>query len=166
MKAMVTEFWLYAWCLLLFVLVPIATSLLYRRAQQSVKRRLKDRPIMSFDDWYNTHFDEDGPNRELTEAFLKVLSNEFALHPTQILPSDRFDVELRPDSWWSARGHELEMFEMWLEEATQGYGQPTDEACSSVEGLIVWVDRIRRNLPVQVNDNDETFTLPRSLSCP
>lgn len=156
--------WLQIYLLLVIPAVLLGLWFLLWRAKHIVRKRLINRPVLAFDEWYREHFSEDGPDRKITQAFLTVLSHAYSVHPTQILPSDRFDKELCADSWWSAQGMEREIFEGWVEEATGGDDIMTDGAWTTVRELILRIDQIRRKLPVIDDDKNETFTLPESLS--
>lgn len=88
--------------------IPARISWMRRR------NRLRTRAKRSFDDWYVEFYREEHPDKQLITEIHEVIGNEVGIDPTQIYPTDRFDVELRCPEWWGLRGYELEGLEEWI----------------------------------------------------
>ncbi len=90
----------------------ILPAITYRRR----KRRFQNRPIRPFNEWYSALYGDNGPDKELVRLIHQLLAKEIGVDESVIYPGDRFDKELACPEWWGLRGHELEGFELELEE--------------------------------------------------
>jgi hypothetical protein len=70
-----------------------------RRERHTLASRFAERPAMPFDAFFQTYYV--GKIDAVTlEELLRHAANELALPAEKLLPSDRFDVELRPARGW------------------------------------------------------------------
>ncbi len=90
----------------------ILPSITYRRR----KKRFQNRPIRPFNEWYPALYGDNGPDKELVRFTHQLLAKEIGVDESVIYPGDRLDKELACPEWWGLRGHELEGFELKLEE--------------------------------------------------
>ena len=75
---------------------------------------MRTRAKRSFDDCYAEFYREEHSDKQLITEIHEVIGNEVGIDPTQIYPSDRFDMELKCPEWWGLRGYELEGLEEWI----------------------------------------------------
>jgi hypothetical protein len=72
------------------------------RQRRTLADKLAARPSMEFETFYKNFYDGK-IDREIVRMHLLTISDEFAVPAEKLLPTDRFDVELRQPS-----GHEFD----------------------------------------------------------
>jgi hypothetical protein len=88
---------------LIVTAIAIALAVLYwlgsRGARHRLARRFSNRPALDFNEFYQSHY-AGTLNRERIEELLAHVAQELSIPANKLLPSDRFDVELRPVRGW------------------------------------------------------------------
>lgn len=114
----------------IFAAVVVALVALYwhgiRRERRTLMGRFADRPSLNFDAFYRSYY-AGKLDREKVEELLNHVAQELSIPPTKLLPSDRFDVELRPARGWefdSGKGILL----VELDSLARKNGKPIDTA--------------------------------------
>lgn len=83
-----------------FVIATLALYVLPSISRRRRNRKLLERPVWPFDEWYDEFYGSNGPDRELVRQVHQALAEEIKVNATQIYPTDRFDRELLRPEWW------------------------------------------------------------------
>lgn len=70
-----------------------------RRERRTLADRFTDRATMGFDDFFRKYY-FGKIDRVVLEELLRHVANELSLPAGKLLPSDRFEIELRPARGW------------------------------------------------------------------
>jgi hypothetical protein len=103
---------------IIFAIVPVmlaAYVALIHVAEKRLRRRLGGRPVLPFDPWYDQYYGKWGADREVVRCVHDALAEDLGVHATQILPTDRFDVELTCPEWWGPGSIQLAVFDSVME---------------------------------------------------
>lgn len=80
---------------LIFVAIPAVALFCGWMSARSLPRRLRARPIMEFNEWFEKYYPDSKLDKEIVLKVQTIMVELFHhVHPTQILPTDRFDREL------------------------------------------------------------------------
>lgn len=104
-------------CLIALVMLPFVIWLVFsdQKAFWGFHRELKQRPQITFEDFYADGFEADGVSREIVAELLEIYSNRFRINPGLIRPHDNF--------FWHYDDDGLE----FLEEIKDHFGINVDE---------------------------------------
>jgi hypothetical protein len=111
-------------------------------------RRLRARPIMEFDDWFEKYYPGSTLDRDVVRRFYAFMAEQaFPVHPTQILPTDRLAVDLSCTDRWYEIGIDIDLWEVFAQFVTdygvdpkristscETVGQVAEDVCRLVEG--------------------------------
>ena len=89
--------------MLIFISIAIALAVLYwlgtRRAGRVLADRFAERASLDFSTFYQNYY-EGKVERSKVEELLAHVAHELSIPMDKLLPTDRFDVELRPARGW------------------------------------------------------------------